>query len=256
VRWRPDVSASQRAALEDRFSLAHGELRDGTTWSYELEDPSFLNIRAMVRDPSVDDTAAVNRRLFRPAFANDRLARIALGGLVAGAAGALIALLASRGPISALTVRLDERTIVRLAGLAPAALIVLTVVVLVLAIVRYEPLWASRDVSLADAAHNGDIATVFRMVSGGADPNHAEAVPFEHRAAPAMLTPLEAGVESRQVEVVQVLLRAGAKADETQRARLACLAAAVDAPEIADYLRTSLPPPSQPDCSEVALPEH
>jgi len=256
VRWRPEVSASQRAALEHRFHLTRGEVRDATTWSYELDDQSFVNIRAMVRDASVDDTAYINRRLYRPAFANDRAARIVAGGLMAGAAAALIAWFASRGPISARTVRLDERTVARITGLVPAALIAVTIVVLLLAIVRYEPLWASRDVSLAEAAYHGDIATVFRMVSAGADPGRAEPVAFEHRAAPVVLTPLEAGVESRQVEVVQVLLRAGAKADEPARARLACLAIAVDAPDIGDYLRTTLPPVAQPDCSTIALPEH
>lgn len=256
MRWRQDVSASQRAALEQRFHLARGEPGEGTTWAYDLEDPSFVNIRAMVREPSVDDTASINRRLFRPAFAQDRIARIAVGAMVVGVAAALVAWLASRGPISVRTVRLDERTMVRLTGLAPAALIAVTVVLLLLALVRYEPLWANRDVPLAEAARNGDIATVFRMVRAGADPNRAEAVRFERRADRGVLTPLEAGVESRQVEVLEVLVRAGARADDTQRMRLACLAAAVDAPEVTEYLRSALPPASPPDCSRIGLPEH
>ena len=37
VRWRPEVGASQRAALEDRFHLTRGEVKEGTTWAYELD---------------------------------------------------------------------------------------------------------------------------------------------------------------------------------------------------------------------------
>jgi hypothetical protein len=210
----------------------------------------------MVREPAVDDTAYINRRFFRPAFAQDRAARIALAALVVGTAGALITWLSSRGPIAVRTVRLDEHTLARLAALAPAALIGVAVVLLLLAAVRYEPLWASREVSLTEAAHNGDIATVFRMVSAGADPNRADAVPFEHRAAAVLLTPLEAAVESRQVEAVQVLVRGGANADDMARQRLACLADAVGARDVAEYLHTALPSASPPDCSRIQLPDH
>jgi hypothetical protein len=154
------------------------------------------------------------------------------------------------------TVLLGERSVIRIAAIAPAALVLLSIVVLLIAVARYEPLWTNRDVSLTEAAHDGDIAAVFRMVSAGADPNRAEAVPFEHRPQPVLLTPLEAGVESRQVEVLQVLVKAGALPDEPERQRLACLAMAVDASEVASYLRSALPPLAEPDCSRMPLPEH
>jgi hypothetical protein len=226
------VSTPQRAALEARFHLANGERREGTTWSYQLTDPSFLNIHALVRDPAVDDTANINRRLFRPALADDRVARIVLGALVVGAVAALVPFIRSRGRIVSRTIVVDERTIVRVAGAAPAALVAGAVMLLLLALVRYQPLWASKDVPLTEAARHGDIAEVFRLVNAGADPNPA----------------LEAGVESRQVEVLQVLVNAGATADESRRQRLACLAVAVTAPEVSDYLRSTLPSATQPDC--------
>ena len=158
--------------------------------------------------------------------------------------------------ITTRTVLLDERRVIRIAAMAPVVLVLLSIVVLVIAGVRYDPLWTSGDVSLTEAAHDGDIAAVFRMVSAGADPNRAEAVPFEHRPQPVLLTPLEAGVESRQVEVLQVLMNAGASPDEPARQRLACLAMAVDASEAAGYLRSALPPVAEPDCSRMPLPEH
>lgn len=233
------MTPQQRGALEDRFHLASGELREGTTWSYQLTDPSWLNIHAMVRDAAVDDTANINRSLFRPALANDRAAHIAIDALAIASIAGLIAFVRTRGPLAVRRVMLDERTIVPLAGLAPGALIGGAVVLLLLAVAGLEPLWASRDVSLTEAARAGDIAGVFRMVRAGADANPA----------------LEAGVESRQVEVLQVLLNAGATADEPRRERLACLAVAIDAGEVAAYLRSVLAPAMPPDCSRVSLPD-
>jgi hypothetical protein len=58
------------------------------------------------------------------------------------------------------------------------------------------------------------------------------------------------------VEVLQVLVKAGARPDEAARQRLACLATAIHASEIVDYLRSVLPPQTQPGCSRMPLPEH
>jgi len=115
---------------------------------------------------------------------------------------------------------------------------------------------ANRSVTLVQAAHGGDIATVFRMLSAGADPNAAEPVTFEGRAEPGVLTPLEAAVESRQVELVQLLIKMGAHASDADRVRLACLARAVIAPEVEAYLQPSTPAASATDCGHIDLPPH
>jgi hypothetical protein len=153
----------------------------------------------------------------------------------ASVVGALAALFAhawaSASPRGA-DVALSASTIALVTGLAPAAVIASAALLVLIAVVGYQPLWATREVTLDEAARNGDIAEVSRLVKGGADPNPA----------------LEAGVESRQVEVLQVLVNAGATADELRRQRLACLAVAVTAPEVGDYLRSTLPPAAPPDC--------
>ena len=61
VRWRADISASERLALEARFDLRNGRPDEGTTWSYELRDRSRDNIDALVRDPAADDTGNIDR---------------------------------------------------------------------------------------------------------------------------------------------------------------------------------------------------
>jgi len=256
VRWRPDVTAAQRAALEQRFHLAGGHQTEGTTWAYDLTDSSFRNIRAIVRDTAVDDTAHINRRLFRPEFAFDREARIACDAVMAGGIMSLLLWLRSSVAASRATVRVPQRTIIGILGIAPAVVITFSILVPLIALVGYQPLWANRSVTLVQAAHGGDIATVFRMLSAGADPNAAEPVTFEGRTEPGVLTPLEAAVESRQVELVQLLIKMGAHASDADRVRLACLARAVIAPEVETYLQPSTPAASATDCGHIDLPPH
>ena len=256
VRWGPGVSDSQRAALEQRFHLAAGHQTEGSTWAYDLADSSFTNIRAIVRDPAVDDTAHINRLFFRPEFAFDREARIAIGAVMAGALISILVLVRSNVPAATAPVRVREQTLIRALGAAPALLIAVSILMLLVAVLGYQPLWANRGVTLTQAAHGGDTATVFRMLSEGSDPNAAAPVPLEGHSEPVVLTPLEAGVESRQVEVVQLLLAMGARASESDRRRLACLATAVDAPEVAVYLQSAIPPAAPGDCAGVALPDH
>lgn len=256
VRWRPDVTARQRVMLEQRFHLANGHQTEGATWAYDLGDSSFTNIRAIVRESAVDDTAHINRRFFRPEFAFDREARIVIGALAVGAFASVLLLVRSNVTAALALVQLREAMLIRILGAAPAALLALAALVLLAAVVGYRPLWATPSTGLAEAARGGDTATVFRMLSAGSDPNLAEPVAFEGRVEPGVLTPLEAAVESRQVEAVQLLMMMGAQASELDRQRLACLATAVDAPEVSAYLRSTIPPAATPDCAVVALPAH
>jgi hypothetical protein len=65
VRWAPTVDAAGRAEMERAYSLTRGELREGTTWGYYVTDVSSGNLRALVEDPSVEDTHNIHRTAFR-----------------------------------------------------------------------------------------------------------------------------------------------------------------------------------------------
>ena len=148
--------------------------------------------------------------------------------------------------------------------IVPPLLLVLSAVVIVLAaLAGVQPLWASTEMSLSAAAHEGDSATVYRMLRRGADPNRPGDVSVS--STTVLLTPLEAAVESRQVETLQVLLKGGARLADADRPRLLCLARAASAPEVESFLRSAardavsrnasafLEPT---DCSRVTLPPH
>lgn len=65
VRWAPQADAIARQAAEQRYHLFEGREADGRTWSYLLKDTSYDNVRALVGDPSVEDTADIDRAAFR-----------------------------------------------------------------------------------------------------------------------------------------------------------------------------------------------
>ncbi|MBI2188848.1 MAG: hypothetical protein HYU37_17245 [Acidobacteria bacterium] len=73
VRWADGVDAAARQRLEQRYGLADGELREGTTWGYALTDRSRTNIRALVEDPAVTDTHQIHRTAFRVGYFAQRL---------------------------------------------------------------------------------------------------------------------------------------------------------------------------------------
>ena len=60
VRWQANISAGDRVVLEREHDLRNG-VPDGRTWQYELGDRSRENIRALVEDPAVEDTAYLDR---------------------------------------------------------------------------------------------------------------------------------------------------------------------------------------------------
>lgn len=61
VRWREGMSDAERRERERRYSLEAGEPLQETTWRYELLDRSERNVRAIVEDPAVVDTAYIDR---------------------------------------------------------------------------------------------------------------------------------------------------------------------------------------------------
>ena len=73
VRWATPVDTATRHRLEQRYSLAQGELREGRTWGYALTDLSRTNIRALVNDPAVEDTHQIHRTAYRVGYFAPRL---------------------------------------------------------------------------------------------------------------------------------------------------------------------------------------
>jgi len=65
VRWAPSVDEATRHSVEQRYSLEPVEFREQRTWAYYLNDVSRNNIRALVRDPAVEDTHHIDRARFR-----------------------------------------------------------------------------------------------------------------------------------------------------------------------------------------------
>jgi hypothetical protein len=120
IRWAAGVDDAERQRLEQRFELADGERREGTTWGYALIDRSRANIRALVENPVVADTHQIHRTAFRVGDSAQRLPyrgphawialtleRIAIFGLIGGvlvlagvgrAAGAFVSWLIGRIP--------------------------------------------------------------------------------------------------------------------------------------------------------------
>jgi hypothetical protein len=92
VRWKPDVTDAQRLELERRFRLGAGDFREGTTWSYQLGDTTTPNIRALIQDARVDDTAHLNRIRYRPEFAQDRERQRPAYAVGIGGIGSILAL--------------------------------------------------------------------------------------------------------------------------------------------------------------------
>ena len=136
----------------------------------------------------------------------------------------------------------------------PLLLLATTAIIVVAAVAGLQPLWASPALSLAAAARDGDAATVYRMLKSGADPNRAGDVAMSSTIV--SLTPIEAAVESRQIETLRVLLNSGARLTDADRPRLICLARAATAPDLESFLRSASPTSVSIDCSHVDLPPH
>ena len=73
VRWAPGVDAAARQRLEQQYRLLLPELREGRTFGYALTDRSRVNVRSLVLDPSVEDTAQIHRTKFRVGYFAPRL---------------------------------------------------------------------------------------------------------------------------------------------------------------------------------------
>jgi hypothetical protein len=65
VRWSPATTPDVQQRLEQQYHLTYGQRTEGRTFSYDLTDLSRNNIRAMVSDPSVEDTHYIHRTAYR-----------------------------------------------------------------------------------------------------------------------------------------------------------------------------------------------
>ena len=65
VHWAERADAAVRRDREVRYGLAAGARQEGRTWSYILTDHETANVRALVLDPMVEDTAGIDRGRFR-----------------------------------------------------------------------------------------------------------------------------------------------------------------------------------------------
>lgn len=135
VRWRADITDTQRVERERRFHLTRGVQTEAATWEYQLTDSSTANIRQLIQDAAVSDTAHLNRVRFRPEFSQDRSRQILARSLVAGGAAFLAALAGWIGwlyvpgigggaaQISGAAARLGGTAGRRLSGLGTASLV-------------------------------------------------------------------------------------------------------------------------------------
>ena len=73
VRWAPSVNDAARQRLEQHYRLLLPEPREGRTFGYALTDRSRVNVRSLVLDPSVEDTAQIHRTKFRVGYFAPRL---------------------------------------------------------------------------------------------------------------------------------------------------------------------------------------
>ena len=65
VRWAPGVEDTVRQEAEQRYHLSEGELLEGRTWAYTLNDRSRTNIGALVSDAVIEDTHDIDRSALR-----------------------------------------------------------------------------------------------------------------------------------------------------------------------------------------------
>ena len=64
VRWAEGTGDAARREREGHYGLTAGVRREGSTWSYVLTDHEPANVRAIVEDHLIEDTAGIDRGTF------------------------------------------------------------------------------------------------------------------------------------------------------------------------------------------------
>lgn len=117
------------------------------------------------------------------------------------------------------------------------------VVILILLVgwtVGYHPFWPIPEVTVSEAAATADHAEVVRLITNGADPNGPSPVRIGIINDTAhVMTPLEAAVFVRRLELVKLLVEHGAVLSPQVTTSLIELAKKYDAPDIVAYLQDS-----------------
>jgi hypothetical protein len=62
VRWADAVEEQDRERFERQLQLRQSVHQGGTTWSYDLADPSAPRVRALLSHPAVADTHHIDRK--------------------------------------------------------------------------------------------------------------------------------------------------------------------------------------------------
>jgi hypothetical protein len=107
-----------------------------------------------------------------------------------------------------------------------------------------RPLWSHEPArNLAEAAALGSVSDVVRRLAVGEDPTRLVPVrPHVISSSVTRVTGLEAAVWRRSAELMRLLDRAGAIADEPTRRHLTCLASDLRVEEIVEYFSPGGPP--------------
>ena len=61
IRWATELEPALRHEVEGRYRLEEGQREEGRTWRYTLHDLRPENLRALVLDPHIEDTANIDR---------------------------------------------------------------------------------------------------------------------------------------------------------------------------------------------------
>lgn len=140
-------------------------------------------------------------------------------------------------------------------GLPGVLLIVATVAMFAALPFGIDPMWHVEAVTLSEAAGLHDGGEVMRLIGLGADPNRSDTVRpnFVHNEA-QVLTPLEAAVGARRIDMVELLLEHGARMDAATWTRLTCFADLVESGDVRALLEGLRPPDASTTCEGVQTP--
>lgn len=114
-----------------------------------------------------------------------------------------------------------------------------------------NPFWTEPDLTLSEAAMVRDAGEAVRLIRAGHDPSRGWPVraDLSDTGEAEVITPLEAAVQIRRLELVQLLVREGARVTAIERLALLDRAQRVGARDITDYLQKTAA-----DATDAAAP--
>ena len=143
------------------------------------------------------------------------------------------------------------------AALAMPAVILLAATALLLLAVPfgYRAFAAPANLTMSEAAILRDQAEVLRQLQHGVDPHALQSIREGIIADDIFtMTPFEAAIAGRHLEVLELLVRNGAAVSDHEARRLICLSRAKEAPEITTFLEQHSPSSVPADCHDVRPP--